>query len=226
VKEAVNRRRQYRSPLRAEQAQETRRRVLAAADELFVSRGYAGTTIAAVAEAAGVSTDTVRISAGGKRGLLEGVLQHRRADPDDLDQQRRRAEIATLADPHERLRRLVALSCETLARTSPVHAVIRGAADEHPFAVDLREQMLRRRLEVQGRNLRTFLGTELRDGLSEDEALRRYSALLSPELFHLVTVECGWSSEHFQAWVAELLARDLLVPGAAAGRQPTTSKPA
>jgi len=42
-------RRAYNSPLRADQAQQTRRRILEAARELFVDRGYAGTTVAAVA---------------------------------------------------------------------------------------------------------------------------------------------------------------------------------
>ena len=70
----VKRRRRYNSPLRAEQADGTRRRVLAAARELFLARGYAGTTVAAVAQAAGVSPDTIYVSLGGKQGLLEGVL--------------------------------------------------------------------------------------------------------------------------------------------------------
>ena len=64
----VKRRRPYNSPLRAEQANGTRHRVLAAATDLFLQRGYTGTTITAVAEAAGVSPDTVYVSLGGKQG--------------------------------------------------------------------------------------------------------------------------------------------------------------
>jgi AcrR family transcriptional regulator len=210
---AVKSRRRYNSPLRAEQASETRRRVLAAARELFLADGYGKTTVAAIAAAAGVSPDTIYVSLGGKRGLLEAVLARAREDPDDpaqRDQQRRREEIATLTDPHERLRRLIGLSCETLARTTPVHAVIRGAADGHPFAAELLADLLSVRLETQSRNLRTYLGSSLRDGLPPDEAAERYSALLSPELHHLLTVDRGWSQDRYEAWVAELLVRDLL----------------
>lgn len=210
---AVNARRAYRSPLRAEQARETRRRVLAAAEALFCSSGYAGTTIAAVAEAAGVSPDTVYVSLGGKRGLLEGVISHEiddSEDPSQADQQRRRDEIATVADPRERLARLVGLSCETLTRTSPVHVVIRGAADGNPFAVDLRKRILQRRLQIQRRNVETHLGTALRPGLTVADAARRYSALLCPELYHLLTVECGWLPAQYREWVTELLNGDLL----------------
>jgi AcrR family transcriptional regulator len=210
--DVVNRRR-YHSPLRAEQADGTRRRILVAARDLFLARGYAGTTVAAVAQAAGVSPDTVYVSLGGKQGLLEGVLSLARSDPEDpaqRDQAHRREEINALADPHQRLQRLVALSCQALARTSPVHAVLRGAADGHPFAAELYARMLGLRLGVQAGNLETYLGSSLRPGLTVEQAAERYSALLSPELYHLLTVERRWTTRRYASWVTDLLDHDLL----------------
>src|SRR4051812_11859590 len=67
-------RRRYRSSVRAEQATLTRQRILEAATTLFVERGYASTTIAVVADAADVSPETIYATLGGKRGLLEGVI--------------------------------------------------------------------------------------------------------------------------------------------------------
>lgn len=209
----VKGRRRYHSPLRAEQADGTRRRVLAAARELFLARGYAGTTVAAVARAAGVSADTIYVSLGGKQGLLEGVLSLARSDPEDSaqrDQEHRRDEVGALADPHQRLRRLVELSCETLARTSPLHAVLRGAADGHPFAAELCASTLQIRLQIQTRNLQAYLGTSLRPGLTVKQAAERYSALLSPELYHLLTVEQRWTRRRYTSWVTDLLDHDLL----------------
>ena len=209
----VKGRRRYHSPLRAEQADGTRRRVLAAARDLFLARGYAGTTVAAVARTAAVSPDTIYVSLGGKQGLLEGVLSLARSDPEDpaqRDQELSRDEAGTLADPHQRLRRLVELSCETLARTSPVHTVLRGAADGHPFAAELYARMLRIRLELQTRNLHTYLGESLRPGLTVKHAGERYSALLSPELYHLLTVEHRWTTRRYASWVTDLLDHDLL----------------
>ena len=211
--DAVKGRRPYHSPLRAEQADGTRRRILAAARELFLARGYAGTTVVAVAQAAGVSPDTVYVSLGGKQGLLEGVLSLARYDPEDpaqRDQAHRRDEAAALVDPHQRLRRLVELSCEALARTSPVHTVLRGAADGHPFAAELYARMLGLRLGVQANNLETYLGSSLRPGLTLEQAAERYSALLSPELYHLLTVERRWSTRRYASWVTDLLDHDLL----------------
>jgi AcrR family transcriptional regulator len=209
----VKGRRRYHSPLRAEQADSTRRKVLAAARELFLARGYAGTTVAAVAQAAGVSPDTIYVSVGGKQGLLEGVLALARSDPEDpaqRDQDHRRDEIGAVADPHQRLRRLVELSCQTLARISPVHAVLRGAADGHPFAAELSARMLRLRLQLQAGNLAAYLGTSLRPGLTVTQAAEHYSALVSPELYHLLTVERRWTTRQYASWVTALLDHDLL----------------
>ena len=209
----VKGRRPYHSPLRAEQADSTRRRVLAAARDLFLANGYAGTTVAAVAQAAGVSPDTIYVALGGKQGLLEGVLSLARYDPEDpaqRDQEQRRDEISAVVDPHQRLHRLVELSCETLGRISPVHAVLRGAADGHPFAAELYARMLRIRLQIQTRNLETYLGLSLRPGLTVKQAAERYGALLSPELHHLLTVEHRWSARRYAAWVTDLLDHDLL----------------
>jgi AcrR family transcriptional regulator len=186
---------------------------LAAARELFLAKGYAGTTIAEVAKVAGLSPDTIYVSLGGKQGLLEGVWALAVYDPDDpqqREQERRLTRMSGLSDPHQRLRRLVQLSCETLARTSPVHAVIRGAADGHPFAVELRARLLSSRLDIQSRRLHAVLGSALRAGISITKAAERYSALLSPELHHLLTVERHWSERQYVTWVVGLLDHDLL----------------
>jgi AcrR family transcriptional regulator len=169
--------------------------------------------VAVVAAEAGVSPDTIYRSLGGKRGLLEGVYSAAIFDPEDPEQaeQRRRWEsIEQLTDPLEVLRRLVERSRQRMARTSPVHAIIRGAADGDELAGELKAQMLRRRLESQALSVQTHLGAALRPGLSVEEACQRYSGLASPELYHLTTVDLGWSPQRYESWLFELLAADLL----------------
>ena len=211
----VNPRRRYHSPLRAEQAEQTRRRILVAARRLFVERGYAGTTVAAVAHAAGVSPDTIYVSLDGKRGLLEGVLERAISgldDPSSLSEQRFREEIPQLADPRQRLRRWVEYSCRVLARTSPIHAIIRGAADGDAFAAELRRRLLQRRLDGQTAAVRAYLDGALCPGLTVEEAGERFCALSSPELHHLLVVELGWPPERHEAWLTRLLETELLDP--------------
>src|SRR4051794_14401270 len=65
--------RRYDSTRRREQAQENRRRILAAAHELFVTKGYGSTTIAEVAAAAGVAVETVYAAFRNKITVLHRV---------------------------------------------------------------------------------------------------------------------------------------------------------
>jgi AcrR family transcriptional regulator len=212
--EVNEQRRRYHSPLRADQALQTRRRVLEAAFRLFVDRGYAGTTIAAVAEQAGVSPETIYLSLGGKRGLLEGAIEMAIAGEDDAATRDDAwwTEVAQLPGTTQRLEKMVEYSCRILARTRPIHAVIRGAADKEAFAADLGRRLLDDRLTSQTQRVRQYLGDDLRQELSALEAGQRYCALASPELYHLLTVEFGWTAERHRKWLTDLLQTELLGP--------------
>jgi AcrR family transcriptional regulator len=203
-------RRRYHSPLRADQALQTRRRVLGSARKLFLERGYAGTTVAAVAEDARVSPETIYLSLGGKRGLLEGVMEitgpHGSAEADDAWWDL----VAQLGHAHDRLARMVEYSCRILARTQPIHAIIRGAADKEAFAAELGRRLMRERLNNQTERIRHYLAGDLKAGLSVAEAGQRYCALASPELYHALTVELGWTAERHRRWLTELISSDLL----------------
>src|SRR6478735_12069725 len=65
--------RSYASPLRTAQAAETRRRILDAAAALVAEDGYASTSLSRIAEAAGVSLETVKAN-GPKSALLLGAF--------------------------------------------------------------------------------------------------------------------------------------------------------
>ena len=207
-------RRRYHSPLRADQAEQTRRRVLEAAFRLFVERGYAGTTIAAVANEAGVSPETIYLSLGGKRGLLEGVIEMAIAGEDDTPTPDNPwwAMVSQLPSAGERLEKIVAYSCRILARTRPIHVVIRGAADKEAFAAALGKRLLDERVTNQTERIRQHLGGHLREGLSVSEAGQRYCALTSPELYNTLTVEFGWTADQHRTWLTDLLKTELLEP--------------
>ena len=70
----VNPPRKYDASRRQERAREPRRAVLAAAHAMFVEQGYAQTTMAAVAEAAGVSVETVYKAFGNKAKLVKACF--------------------------------------------------------------------------------------------------------------------------------------------------------
>jgi AcrR family transcriptional regulator len=203
-------RRAYRSRLRADQAQQTRRRVLTSALELFVERGYAGTTVAAVADHAGVSPETIYLSLGGKRGLLEGVMDISGPHGSAAEDEQWWHMIAQLPSAPERLDRMVEYSCRILARTRPIHAIIRGAADKEVFAAALGRRLLQERLRNQTERIRHYLGKDLRPGLSVEKAGERYCALASPDLYHLLTVELAWTPDQHRDWLTQLMRTQLL----------------
>jgi AcrR family transcriptional regulator len=206
VKHSVRR---YRSQLRAEQASLTKERILEAAARLFLARGYRGTTVAAVAEEAGVAPETIYASLGGKRGLLEGVVANAAtpggASPDPIV-----APMAEIPTARGRLRAYVGFCCSVLARTSAFHVVIRGASDSEDFAVVLRARLLEQRLLRQTRHLRLLAGDSLRPGLSLDKAAETFCALSSPEMHHLLTAELNWTREAHEEWLARLAEMELL----------------
>src|ERR1700755_1709329 len=76
-------RRRYQSAQRQQQAQQTRARIVAAATGQFLAAGYAGTTVKAVAVAAGVSVPTVEAAFGTKARLLKAAIDVATAGDDE-----------------------------------------------------------------------------------------------------------------------------------------------
>src|ERR1700730_2212701 len=92
--------RPYHSRMRQRQAEETRQRILAATRELFSSRGYAGTTLEAIAEIAEVSPKTVTALFGSKRVILAELI-----NPDAFSAQVQQLldELRATPEPSQRL---------------------------------------------------------------------------------------------------------------------------
>jgi AcrR family transcriptional regulator len=93
--------REYRSPVRARHAEDTRRTIIDAATALFAEQGYARTSVAAVAAAAGVALNTVYTSVGGKSALIMALTEEGADDSTAIETVRR---IDEADDPAEILR--------------------------------------------------------------------------------------------------------------------------
>ena len=61
-------------PRREQRARETRRTILTAARDLFVTQGYGPTTVQAIADRADVAVQTVYAVFGNKRTILDAVV--------------------------------------------------------------------------------------------------------------------------------------------------------
>src|ERR1700758_4577427 len=115
---------------RAEKAEQTHRRIVDAATRLFLERGYAATSIDAIAQAADVAVETVYARFRSKTNLMIAVKDAAVTEGGEVPTGQR-PELAPLAaetDQRRQLQIAAALSRGMLQRISPVYAVLRDAA--------------------------------------------------------------------------------------------------
>jgi AcrR family transcriptional regulator len=215
VKTSSGRPRRYRSPLRDEQARRTRRAILTAASELFLERGYAATTMDAVAERAGVATDTVYHVVRSKRRLLKEVLDVTIGGDDRdvpmLDRERPQ-QMRRETDQRRQLAMFARGIAEQLERVRPMDDILRSAAAVDAEAATLRAdlQLRQRREAMTGLAGWVAANGPLRDGMPVDDAAATIWTLTSPEVHALLRDGWGWSAERYAGWLHDTLERTLL----------------
>lgn len=219
MKDSANPSRAYRSPLRAARAEQTRRSILDAARALFIAKGWSGTTIAAIAEAATVSNETVYSVFGSKRAILQKLIADavRGQSPDvPLLEQETPSAIAASTDQHRQIALFALDIAGVLSRVAPLMAVLRAAAETEPKLAGLYRQMH----EGRRNNLGFFAETlarngPLRDGMDTKEATAVIWRIASPDLFLLMRDVERMDGEGYAAWLEESLVALLLAdPGA------------
>ncbi len=196
------------------QAEETRSAILSAARKLFVENGWSATTIAAIAEKAGLASETIYARFGNKRAILHGlvVAAMRGAEPDTpFMEQERRKRVHDQKDPVAMVEAFAEDMTETLGRGAPILNLVRSAAETDAEMRDLYADLHASRL----RNLGIFaeqLGRVggLRSGLAPDLAGRHIWALASPELYLMATGVGGLDVDSYRAWLASALKAMLL----------------
>lgn len=207
-------RRPYRSTLREEQARATRRAIVEAGAALFVERGFAGTTVDAIAERAGVSRKTVFTSVGGKVAVLKDAFDWALAGDDEpvpLGDRPAVRDFLTETDPATAVEKWARVMSEIAGRLAYIHPALVAAADVDPEAAELNETSERNRLH----GARTFV-RHLREigGLREDVSVKRGAAvaalLMDPLGYRRLVLGDGWREKEYAAWVARMAAASLL----------------
>jgi AcrR family transcriptional regulator len=202
--------RPYHSLARERQAEESRQRILDAARSLFLKKGYAGTTMDAIAEGAGLSPKTVNAVFGSKIGVLTELLR-----PSTFGQryQQLLERIQTDADPVQRVKLTASITRQVYDALAPELDLLRGVSSIAPELTELARQVEARRRTNQGR-LITYLVSQgiLHQELQSEEATDELWALSSYDLYRLLVVERGWTSDHYEAWLANVLLQRLLDP--------------
>jgi AcrR family transcriptional regulator len=195
-------------PRRARQQRSlaTEARILDAATRLFLSDGYAATTMAAIAGAAEVSVQSLYLRFGGKLDILTAALDVAivgDTEPVALLDRAWFAELREAADGPTAARLLAGEMAAIMSRTYPVYEVVLRAGDE---ARDLLATTKAQRYEGLRAVAEVLAGKPGFAGLTTDAAADRLYGVLSEEGYGLLVAERGWSPQAWAEWTAELLA--------------------
>jgi AcrR family transcriptional regulator len=214
MSDGVKPRRRYDSSRRQEQAGENRRAVLEAARRMFLERGYAATTVGAIAAEAGVSVETVYKAFGNKPGLVKAVVDVAIVGDDEsvpMVQRERVQRIEAEPDPRRKLGMYGEHLAESAPRRVPLELLVRAAAASDPGAARVWEQLEAERLTGMGMFARHLNeGGHLRPGVSVEEAQDVLWTCNSAEVYDLLVLRRGWSPQRYGRWVAAALAAALL----------------
>jgi AcrR family transcriptional regulator len=213
---ARNPKRTYDATKRRERAEEerraTRRRVLAAAQRLFVGKGYNATTMADIATEAGVAMQSVYKAGTSKADLLQRVVEVVVAGDDEevlMVDRPSFAAIAQEADATRQVEMMAALIASTQERSAPVQTALREAAAVDDAVARSLDAELGRRHETIG----TVVGMIAEDRLrhTREESTDTVWAIGSSEVFLLLRSRRGWDADHYLSWLSRTLADQLLV---------------
>lgn len=202
--------RRYRSPLRAEQTRVTRKAILDAAHELFLTNGYANTSVKRVATLAGVSEQTVYNTFGDKPGLLYAVGQ--RVVSGQLAPEGNRSLASELRDEPNPERRIEIIA-EWSRMTSEqgmleFESMLLDAAGSDPRVTEVAAQAWRQKYEDTKRVFPLVFPDEVRnDDFALQEALDLVFAIDSAAFTRTLIEDRDWSWDKYERLLAVVLRR-------------------
>ncbi|HEY2668928.1 MAG TPA: helix-turn-helix domain-containing protein [Rugosimonospora sp.] len=198
---------------RAEKARATRRKIVEAARELFIERGYGATALQDIADRAGVAVQTIYFTFGNKRTLLKELGDITIAGDDEP--------VATVERPWfrealaagtaaEQLEGIVHGARGVLERLAPIAEVLRTAATVEPAVAALWRTDADPRFTVYETAAQALVTKpDARAGMSAEHAADVLFGLLSPELYLVLVRDRGWSPERWERWAYETLRAQL-----------------
>ncbi len=205
-------RRSYDSPVRQEQAAQTRARILQSAGQLFVAEGYGRTTVRQIADAAGVAVDTVYATFGAKPRILTALIDARLSGGSGAANVMDRPEALAVRDEPDQRRQVELLGrhlASVVRDVAPVFEMLRTAAATEPAVADVFTEMQGYRLK----NMRRAVDWIAARGplrLPPARAAETLWALASPDTARQLMQGRGWTEKQYGDWLADVLARTLL----------------
>jgi AcrR family transcriptional regulator len=207
-------RRPYRAPRRAAAAAATRAAILAAAQDCFEQRGWAGTTIPAIAEAAGVSPKTVEAQHGTKAALLAAVvpfaIRGDAADTPMIERDAGRA-VESAPDAATMIERHVPYAMAITSRSARIAWVVESASRSDDSVAEIWARMTHnRRFGARWAAGHLLDKPGARPDLDADHAARIFLIAIDWATYRSLRYELGLSERDVHAWVLDYERRMLL----------------
>lgn len=186
----------------------TRLEILLAARHLFAEKGYTQTSIADIAEQAGVSIPTIYASVGPKPAIVSAIVELINLGIGGSEAQAR-LEVET--DPAELIKIGPHLNRLLQEKFGDIVGSIRSAAEAEPD-VAAAESNGRQMHRFGARRLAERLNSleALRPGIDTDEAADVIDLLTDHQTFANLVQGYGWTFDRAEAWITSTL-RTLLL---------------
>lgn len=191
---------------RQRQALATRRLVADAARDLFLERGYAATTMEAIAGEAGVAVSTVYAIFKNKRAILREIRMawHEQTRAREINE-----EASQQQDPQRSLEMVAHANRRQWELGATLVAVYQGAAAaDREAAAELSEALRGRRASLD--RVVEGMKNALRSGLDVDQGAAILRAICRAEIYRELVEESGWSPDEYEVWLTETLKQQLL----------------
>ena len=206
--------RRYDSPYRREQAMQTRRAILDAAERFFTERGYLATSLAEIAREAGISLKTVQAIFGTKVKLFADLVDRTIAGDEETTPVAERDWFRAMMeepDPRAQLRLHAHNSRQVKHRAGALLEALHRSAQSDAEITARWTRMQDEFLENQALVARSLARKgALRPGLDVGEAAERIWTLNHPTIYYLLVHERGWSEERYEQWLADAFIRQVL----------------
>lgn len=206
------RKRPYRSRLREDSARQTRQAVVRAATSLFTDRGYAATSLADVAQVAGVARPTVFAVFGSKAALLKQVLDESLAGDDEPVPVGDRPWYRPVweAPTQEAVLDAYAAVCALInGRAARIIEVVRRAAGETGEVAELWHTLQGTRRIGSSRVIERVAALgPLRHGVQRATDIAWIYS--DPALYASLVITCEWPEPDYTAWLATTMRAALL----------------
>jgi AcrR family transcriptional regulator len=202
---------------RQEYAQQTRRDVIATAQRLFLTSGYAATSIRAIAADANVSEQTVYRVFGDKAEVLKAVLLTAVGGQDNTAPLREAPHPAQMVGPNspsDLLRTFARLAHDAYDRgLAQLEDVVLTAASSDDRVAELARYITDQRYEDTRRLVMQIFGDQSPpSGTDINDVIDYVYAVESSAVYLCLTTERGWSTDRYIDWFVHMFETLFLHP--------------